>query len=107
MKDPVHAAADPEAPFRLPGGTAPTGGQGHWELSRKETRDLVAEAGLSVRREVPLAVLPFTERRMPRSVGLVERPEVFPVRIGWFSALPDNLIQLCGHADTGPRQALK
>ena len=73
-----------------------------WGMSRLETYELVAAAGLKVEREYPLAIFPLGERHMLRPIGALEAAESILSRMRLLTPMAQNLIYVCRHADAGP-----
>ena len=64
-------------------------------MSRRETRELVAEAGLRIEREYHLGVLPLAERGGLQHLGLVEAAERVLARVAPAKAVAQHLIYVC------------
>lgn len=67
-------------------------------MSRAEVRELVAGAGLHIEREIPLAVLPFTDRHMLRPAGLLRVLESGLSHLPLAARIAQDLVYVCRHA---------
>ena len=64
-------------------------------MSREEVRELVATGGLRIVEELPIAVLPVSDRHMLHPVWLLEAIERGLGRLPGAASLAQNLIYTC------------
>lgn len=71
-------------------------------MSRAEVRELVEGAGLRIEREIPLAVLPCTDRHMLRPTALLQALESVLSHVPFTAGIAQDLVYVCRH---GSKQA--
>ena len=71
-------------------------------MSRAEVREFVKGVGLRIEREIPLAVLPFTDRHMLRPTAFLKALESALSDLPFTTRIAQDLVYVCRH---GSKQA--